>query len=539
MCGAKKRKYIYQEELRGVERFSLWVNLTHIPYGILMPILIAQVVTRAVEGEAKAVACFAAALLALLAAFLLLQVRLQTAQKRKVLEAEQRCRLKLYRQFYANPLHLLHRSSLGGNLENFSNDLVTVTQRLMTDRPGMAAAGAETLLFGVYLLWLSPLAGAIILGISLLQVIPPLIVRKYLQVNYDKCRRIEGDITNFVVTAFQGFLLIKLYGLKDWWLGKLNEIYKRYWVIGNESVFANRSEVGMYALLDNVLKYGTYCIIGLLLLGGFLSMDAGVQAIALSTGIYGAVKKAFETLPRFAMADLAQERILKWYGQTDGPTVGPRGAWEGSRIRMEGVRFSYEESLLTIPLAEMDMGKINILRGPNGIGKSTLFRLLAGMEEAREGTVLIGDRHPGELGKECFPAAFFYLLQEDPAFDLTPEEMYDSVEEGLAGQGLDRERLRRNAERLGADSALLRERKISQMSQGERKKVFLALAFALSPRLLLLDEPTNHLDGAGKAALLELLKERRGGAVIITHDELFDGLEGCRFRLREGRLYHE
>ena len=35
--GAKKRKYIYQEELRGVERFSLWVNLTHIPYGILMP----------------------------------------------------------------------------------------------------------------------------------------------------------------------------------------------------------------------------------------------------------------------------------------------------------------------------------------------------------------------------------------------------------------------------------------------------------------------------------------------------------------------
>ena len=70
-------------------------------------------------------ACFAAALLALLAAFLLLQIRLQTMQKQRMLEAEQRCRLKLYRQFYANPLHLLHRSSLGGNLENFSNDLVT------------------------------------------------------------------------------------------------------------------------------------------------------------------------------------------------------------------------------------------------------------------------------------------------------------------------------------------------------------------------------------------------------------------------------
>ena len=553
----EKRKagktYIYQEELQGVKRFSLWVNLTHIPYGILMPILIARVVTRAVAGEVKAVACFAAALLSLLAAFLLLQIRLHTALKQKMLEAEQRCKLKLYRQFYANPLHLLHRSSLGGNLENFSNDLTTVTGRLMTDRPTMTAAVAETLLFGGYLLWLSPLAGAIILGISLLQVIPPLLVRKYLQVNYDKCRKIEGDITNFVVTAFQGFLLIKLYGLKDWWLGKLNEIYKRYWVIGNESVFANRSEVGMYALLDNILKYGTYCIIGLLLLGGFLTMDAGVQAIALSTGIYGAVKKAFETLPRFAMADQAQERILKWYGQaadwvagpsagsTAGLTDSPTGTWEGSRIRMEGIQFSYEESLLAFPLAEMDMGEINILRGPNGIGKSTLFRLLTGIEKAQEGTVLIGDRRPEELGKECFPAQFFYLLQEDPAFDMTPEEMYDSVEESLSGQGLslDRERLCRNTERLGADASLLRERKISQLSQGERKKVFLALAFALAPGLLLLDEPTNHLDAAGKAVLLELLKERRGGAVIITHDELFDGLEGCRFRLQEGRLYHE
>ena len=95
----EKRKagktYIYQEELQGVKRFSLWVNLTHIPYGILMPILIARVVTRAVAGEVKAVACFAAALLSLLAAFLLLQIRLHTALKQKMLEAEQRCKLKL------------------------------------------------------------------------------------------------------------------------------------------------------------------------------------------------------------------------------------------------------------------------------------------------------------------------------------------------------------------------------------------------------------------------------------------------------------
>lgn len=535
MFDRKRKTYIYQEELRSVGRFSLWVNLIDIPWGILLPVLISRVVAHAMTGEVKPVLGFAAALLSLLSIFLLLRIRLQTVQRRRMLKAQQHCRLLLYRQFFANPLQLLHRSSLGGNLENFSNDLTTVTERLMQGRPDMIAAAAETLLFGAYLLWLSPLAGTIILGISLLQVIPPLVVRKYLKINYDKCREIEGEITNFILTAFQGFLLIKLYRLQDWWLEKLREIYRRYWVIGNESVLANRSESGMYSLLDNILKYGTYCIIGLLLLGGLLSVETGVQAIALSAGVYGAVKKVFDTLPSFAVADQAQERIRKWYGQT----TAPEGVWEGTGIRMENIRFSYEGSLLAFPLAEMDMGKINIIRGPNGIGKSTVFRLLAGMERAEDGTVLVGNKRPEELGKECFPVGFFYLLQEDPDFDMTPEELYDSVKESSAGSRLEMERLRCIAGRLGIDDILLREKKICQLSQGERKKVFLALAFALEPRLLLLDEPTNHLDETGKRVLLELLQERRGGAVIITHDGIFDRLEGCRWRIGEGRLYCE
>lgn len=319
MFDRKRKTYIYQEELRSVGRFSLWVNLIDIPWGILLPVLISRVVAHAMAGEVKPVLGFATALLSLLSIFLLLRIRLQTVQRRRMLKAQQHCRLLLYRQFFANPLQLLHRSSLGGNLENFSNDLTTVTERLMQGRPDMIAAAAETLLFGAYLLWLSPLAGTIILGISLLQVIPPLVVRKYLKINYDKCREIEGEITNFILTAFQGFLLIKLYRLQDWWLEKLREIYRRYWVIGNESVLANRSESGMYSLLDNILKYGTYCIIGLLLLGGLLSVETGVQAIALSAGVYGAVKKVFDTLPSFAVADQAQERIRKWYGQTTAP----------------------------------------------------------------------------------------------------------------------------------------------------------------------------------------------------------------------------
>lgn len=62
----------------------------------------------------------------------------------------------------------------------------------------------------------------------------------------------------------------------------------------------------MYAVLDHVLKYGTYCLIGVFVLFGKTNLETGIQAIALSGNIYAAVKSAFEIYPRFVESSRAQ-----------------------------------------------------------------------------------------------------------------------------------------------------------------------------------------------------------------------------------------
>ena len=75
----------------------------------------------------------------------------------------------------------------------------------------------------------------------------------------------------------------------------------------------------MYAVLDHVLKYGTYCLIGVFVLFGKTNLETGIQAIALSGNIYAAVKSAFEIYPRFVESSRAQKRLEEWENASAHP----------------------------------------------------------------------------------------------------------------------------------------------------------------------------------------------------------------------------
>lgn len=63
----------------------------------------------------------------------------------------------------------------------------------------------------------SPLMAASLLVISVLQLIPPIIVKKHMQINYEDCRKIEAKITDHMIEAVDGFETIKLYDLKSYY----------------------------------------------------------------------------------------------------------------------------------------------------------------------------------------------------------------------------------------------------------------------------------------------------------------------------------
>ena len=96
------------------------------------------------------------------------------------------------------------------------------------------------------------------------------------------------------------------------------------------------------------------------------------------------------------------------------------------------------------------------------------------------------------------------------------------------------ENIKKIAIELGLQEEILSETQISELSGGERKKVYLALGFGVNPKFMLLDEPTNSLDEKGKLVLKQLLKKYSGGAMIITHEDYFDDITDFNYMLNNG-----
>jgi len=188
------------------------------------------------------------------------------------------------------------------------------------------------------------------------------------------------------------------------------------------------------------------------------------------------------------------------------------------------------------------------LIGRNGTGKSSLLKILAGMEKLDDGllqlqqglTTVYVPQEP-ELRPE---ASIFDVVSEgvaearelrdryerhDPADDL--DAVLERIEH-ISGWNWE-QRVDETLHRLGLDGA----RKIGELSGGLKKRVALARALVAQPDVLLLDEPTNHLDLDAIAWLEGLLNEFKGSLLLITHDRAFlDNVANRIVELDRGQL---
>lgn len=330
---------------------------------------------------------------------------------------------------------------------------------------------------------------------------------------------------------YHGFDTIKIFELKQWCLDRLARLHKKYLRIGNRSEAAATAENSLDKLIENILTYGTYGLMGLFILKGYTELGTGVEAIALSGGLYAAAKSLFDTIPSFAVAKTAEGRMAVLYEDVDAPDyanhVFPHGSTaekyfpadrEESCIRLDGVSCGFDKrQLLSDVHICIPNDQISVIKGANGTGKSTLLKLILGMVRPSGGKVSINGIPSISLPRDLFPESLFYLPQEDAAFHISAEELYSCA------PGCKEDAARAFAARFSLTEEALRQ-PIDTLSGGQRKKVFLAFAFAVNPDLMLLDEPCNSLDTEARDTLVLLLKERSGGAAIVTHDNVFDGI---------------
>ena len=190
---------------------------------------------------------------------------------------------------------------------------------------------------------------------------------------------------------------------------------------------------------------------------------------------------------------------------------------------------------------EIPRGQFAAIMGPSGSGKSTLLGLIAGLDSATSGQIVLDGEDITRLGEDemallrgrkiGFVFQSYHLVPT-----LTAEENVLLPME-LSGNGHGgRPRARQLLERVGLGDR--RDHYPVQLSGGEQQRVALARAFALEPPILLADEPTGNLDSAtGKVVLdllLELNREQGATMVLVTHEDSVAACADRRIVLRDG-----
>jgi len=230
-------------------------------------------------------------------------------------------------------------------------------------------------------------------------------------------------------------------------------------------------------------------------------------------------------------------------------------------FQMRAARKSYGDKVVLddVTLAFLPGAKIGVV-GPNGTGKSTLLRMMAGREQPSNGDARL------------MPGFTVGLLDQEPELDET-KTVLGNVEDGVAETKALLDRYNEIAELMATDysDALLEEMgklqeqldhreawdldsqleqamdalrcpppdaAVNVLSGGERRRVALCKLLLAQPDLLLLDEPTNHLDAESVQWLEQHLEKYPGTVVAVTHDRYFlDNVAGWILELDRGHAY--
>jgi energy-coupling factor transport system ATP-binding protein len=175
--------------------------------------------------------------------------------------------------------------------------------------------------------------------------------------------------------------------------------------------------------------------------------------------------------------------------------------------RLDDVTFGYDSRpVLDGDSLMLRRGEIVALTGANGVGKTTLAKIAAGLLEPQSGHV---ERH----GRCCY-------LSQDPGRYLVKERVVDEAALAVAG---DLERARDALAEVGL--AGFEHRHPRDLSSGERERLALASVLVADPEVLILDEPTRGVDPPRKAELAAQLRRNahRRATLVVTHDLLFAG----------------
>jgi ABC-2 type transport system ATP-binding protein len=224
----------------------------------------------------------------------------------------------------------------------------------------------------------------------------------------------------------------------------------------------------------------------------------------------------------------AAQRSMTNGSPGDGAPLGaPVLEMEGLHHRWKGPR----PPILEDVSLTLRAGQVTWIGGRNGVGKTTLLRLAAGILLAQQGSVRIGELTPFDRGSR-YQRQIGFLSAGDRGLyaRLRVTQQLDYwARLAYVPRSVRSEIVETNIDRFGLRD--LADRRVDRMSMGQRQRVRLAMAFLHEPRVILLDEPRNSLDDEGFALLNDQVQSaaERGATVLWCSPRGDDQAVHCDF----------
>ncbi len=209
-------------------------------------------------------------------------------------------------------------------------------------------------------------------------------------------------------------------------------------------------------------------------------------------------------------------------------------------VRLEALtkRYGEVEAVKAIDLVVPD-GQFTVLVGPSGCGKTSTLRMIAGLEDASEGRIFIGERDVTRLPPKDRDTAMVFQN-----YALYPHmRVRDNIAFGLRARRVPDEEVRRRVDWAAdlLDLGGLLDRKPAALSGGQQQRVAIGRAIVREPAVFLFDEPLSNLDAKlrveMRTELLRIQRQLKATVVYVTHDqEEAMSLSDVMVVMRDGRI---
>lgn len=216
-------------------------------------------------------------------------------------------------------------------------------------------------------------------------------------------------------------------------------------------------------------------------------------------------------------------------------------------IKIQNVKFSYKNKYQVVEALKgvsctFETGKVYAIYGESGSGKSTLLSLMAGLDIADGGSILIEGNNILEMNRDEYRknkvAVIYQSFHLFPLLNALENVMYP-----LEMKGVERKRARELAAGYLTEAGLAESiftQYPKMMSGGQQQRVAIARAIANGGKILLADEPTGNLDSENESHIVQLLKtlayEKGYLVVIVTHNPEIVKQCDVKIKMKDGRI---